>query len=637
MFKKHFIIAAMLSVLSLGTFAGFHTSRRVNNNDISQQVEAYTNGDADSYYSDISSSETGDDLLKELQALNNTKRQRTVGYSSMWSYYGQTDYDPNDRSKYIAFYQGTSGSQGEMNKEHVWPKSRGGNKVEGDIHMPRPTYSKDNSSRGNSFYVEGKNSSSGGWDPGATGMNETYRGDSARIIFYCVVADSNLSLVDKENDSTGNGTMGKLSDLLKWNLQYPVQDRERNRNEGCESIQGNRNPFIDHPEYACKIWGNYNDATKAICQGHMDDDTKTGKLTAYGTVEKTVYEIGQSFDPTGLTIAYTAPEEGATPVDVTCDVTWNPSKFTGSGQISVYAKYNGLSCLAATVTVKAQDSVETPELNTDYLFGFDNKNVNGLFYLNGEMASNNYALATTDNASKAATVRLEDAGNDQYYIKVTKSGGSAQYIESYVDGQYVDLRYSSSALTAWSYDTTNKVFTCEISGCTDETKNGTCFLCSYNAYTDLRISPISYVGQSSTYPGVLYPLSGGSGGGDIPVTTSLNVSGALVKTTYTVGETFDPTGLTVGYFDGTKLNNVTKSATWNLSVLNEVGTFEVKVSYGGIEKSCGNIQVNKAMEKKSSGGCRASITSNSSLIFILAGVGLFFTVRQVIRIKKKEQ
>ena len=61
--------------------------------------------------------------------------------------------------------------------------------------------------------------------------------------------------------------MGKLSDLLKWNLEYPVSQSEMNRNDGIflETPQNNRNPFIDHPSYACKIWGNTNESTRSIC------------------------------------------------------------------------------------------------------------------------------------------------------------------------------------------------------------------------------------------------------------------------------------------------------------------------------------------------------------------------------------
>lgn len=209
-------------------------------------------------------------LLKDLNALNSRKRTSTVGYKAMLNNPSKGFYvtDPGTGSNTITtFYSGrnNNGTSG-LNREHVWPDSRGGNQVENDIHMPRPTLLKENGSRGNSFYVEGKCKSSGGWDPAMEDFGlESYRGDSARIIFYCAIASTTLKLVDKEDDNTGNKTMGKLSDLLRWNLKYPVLEREMVRNEGAQSLQGNRNPFIDHPEYACKIWGNTNATTRQIC------------------------------------------------------------------------------------------------------------------------------------------------------------------------------------------------------------------------------------------------------------------------------------------------------------------------------------------------------------------------------------
>ena len=239
----------------------------------------WTNDDFGNYYSSIDFSSYST-LLDQLQDLNSTKRKRTVGYGSMWDYFDQTDYNPSNKSQYIAFYKGTPASRGEMNKEHVWPKSHGsGGRTDNDIHMVRPTLS-----RGNSFYVEGMNHSSNGWDPKTAGMNEQYRGQAARIIFYCVVADEKLSLVDTSYSSTTNANpdykMGKLSDLLKWNLQYAVDITELNRNNGTEDIQGNRNPFIDNPYLACAIWGNYNDNTRAICADYgVIVDPYTGDIT----------------------------------------------------------------------------------------------------------------------------------------------------------------------------------------------------------------------------------------------------------------------------------------------------------------------------------------------------------------------
>ncbi|MFP4478854.1 MAG: endonuclease [Candidatus Izemoplasmatales bacterium] len=38
-------------------------------------------------------------------------------------------------------------------------------------------------------------------------------------------------------------------------MQDPVDDFELNRNNVIYDYQGNRNPFIDNPEYVDLIWG----------------------------------------------------------------------------------------------------------------------------------------------------------------------------------------------------------------------------------------------------------------------------------------------------------------------------------------------------------------------------------------------
>ena len=91
-------------------------------------------------------------------------------------------YTDGKDGKLYAFYRGTLASSGSMNREHVWPNSRGGNYVERDPHMVRPTLTSDNSGRGNAFYNE-----SGNYDPGEFGAYQ-YRGICARIIFYCAVS-----------------------------------------------------------------------------------------------------------------------------------------------------------------------------------------------------------------------------------------------------------------------------------------------------------------------------------------------------------------------------------------------------------------------------------------------------------------
>jgi len=224
----------------------------------------------DNYYSTISNSETGNSLKYSLETLLKAERIARFDYDNLQSNaFPYTDVDPNrpNDGYIVSFYSGTpvKGYSG-MNKEHTWPKSHGGGKIDNDPHVIRPTLTSENSARGNQYFAEAPNI---GWDP-ASFKNEKYRGISARVIFYggVIGASSGLIIEDVERGQdagTGN-RMGKLGDLLKWNLEYPVDVSEIIRNETLDiSLDYNRNPFIDDPSLACRIWGDTNANTKQIC------------------------------------------------------------------------------------------------------------------------------------------------------------------------------------------------------------------------------------------------------------------------------------------------------------------------------------------------------------------------------------
>ncbi len=320
--KIALILTSFVLALSVGTFISVKNT----NNEAKVAFATYTNGDGATYYNSIDDSKSGNALLTDLRSLNLSKRKSTVGYSSMGTspsgQYKYTDYDPNYvkydsngqpyGTQISSFYTFTSATS--WNREHVWPNSHGGGSKgdagspypDADIHMPRPTVPAENSSRGNSFFVEGMNHSSNGWDPYTAGYSAESRGEAARITFYCTLVNSKLILAPNNTTPSGTDTvtgqsfgsghtMGNLETLIKWNINYPVSDREKNRNEGAEYLQGNRNPFIDHPEYACKIWGNVNNTIKSMCSnasyptaGHtagirVDDgyNIATSNTTAY--------------------------------------------------------------------------------------------------------------------------------------------------------------------------------------------------------------------------------------------------------------------------------------------------------------------------------------------------------------------
>ena len=326
-----------------------------------------------SYYSSVNLEATNTSLLNALHTLNSNKRTKMVGYSNMGTYYPQTDGDPNNSRNLIAFYSGTSATfsgnfSGNINREHVWPNSRGGGNVEGDIHMPRPTLKAENGSRGNSFYVEGKNSSTAGWDPAMETFGlEKYRGISARIIFYCAIADTSLTLIDKTTDSSSNKTMGKLSDLLKWNLEYEIDSTETQRNDAAQDIQGNRNPFIDDRSLACKIWGNTNTTTQAVCSSYTEEATPTSLTLKAGSAS-----IGEG--------GTTELEVSALPLGSSNSVKFtssNESVATVSSKGVVKAISAGDTVITATSTldetVKATITIHVKKVNSISVSGTPNK------------------------------------------------------------------------------------------------------------------------------------------------------------------------------------------------------------------------------------------------------------------------
>lgn len=381
--SKRFISLSLMFGLTAGLFASIFS--------INNQVEAvnasswtaYTHYDGATYYNDISDTLTGSSLTSALRTLNNSKKKRNGGYKALlnddfWARY--TDFDSNSSysqdtthnlpysNKIVSFYSGNVATNASgMNREHVWPNSKGGSLVEADSHMARPTLTSENSSRGNSFYVEGMKSTSQGWDPAMESWgDETYRGDAARIIFYCAMANGSLTLVDKSSDDNDNNTMGKLSDILRWNLTYGVKQREMNRNEAVEAIQGNRNPFIDHPEYACKIWGDTNSATREACGIAPTPSISVSKISATLDVGETTTISATSSDFSQ--ISWTTSNESVVSLSATSSDSGSNITLTATGvgnaTITAKATISGTEySKTCSVTVNGGADIESISLN----------------------------------------------------------------------------------------------------------------------------------------------------------------------------------------------------------------------------------------------------------------------------------
>jgi len=214
---------------------------------------------------------SGDDLRN---ALHEIIDDHTIhSYGSAHEYVDLLDEDPNNPDNVLLIYSQSSVPKttwGEYNREHIWPASLGTMQrpAKSDMHHIFAVDKNVNSSRGNKYFdncltnckshseAENAKYDDDSWEP-----PDNVKGDIARALFYMDVRyegtneEPDLVLT---NDITSGGCncMGRLETLLDWHEFDPVDDRERARNNLIFSqIQGNRNPFIDHPEWVRAIWG----------------------------------------------------------------------------------------------------------------------------------------------------------------------------------------------------------------------------------------------------------------------------------------------------------------------------------------------------------------------------------------------
>ncbi|MCF7912374.1 MAG: endonuclease [Candidatus Cloacimonetes bacterium] len=200
----------------------------------------------------------------------------------------EVDQDPENPDNIICFYSGFSypkswtdlGNKADYaalgtthdnswNREHVWSKSHGFPNMKtdiaySDVHNLRPEDRSVNSSKGDKDFdwggfpepeVADCFTDINSWQP-----PDRVKGDIARCIFYMATryegtdTPYDLEIVDYTN--TKDNLYGKLSTLLEWHKLDPPDEYERRRNQIIYTkYQHNRNPFIDHPEYAYAIWG----------------------------------------------------------------------------------------------------------------------------------------------------------------------------------------------------------------------------------------------------------------------------------------------------------------------------------------------------------------------------------------------
>lgn len=227
-------------------------------------------GDYTGYYEGANGL-TGNDLKSFLHNLIDDHTE--LSYGDLRDALQDSDEDPNNPNNIILLYTGNSVSSNwdsgsTWNREHVWPRSKGdlegaGGPAFSDMHHLRPADPSVNSSRGNLDFDNGgtlvSRTTDCYKDSDSFEPRDEVKGDVARMIFYMAVryegGSGELDLEISEQVDFGGPYIGVLSVLIQWHLDDLPDEFEMNRNDVIYSYQGNRNPFIDHPEFVELIWG----------------------------------------------------------------------------------------------------------------------------------------------------------------------------------------------------------------------------------------------------------------------------------------------------------------------------------------------------------------------------------------------
>ena len=230
-------------------------------------------------YYNSANGKTGDELKVALHDI--IKGHQVVSYNGLLNAFAYTDCKPNGKIWDIYSnieYSLNTGLCGEYeqegdcwNREHTWPQSwfNESTTPRSDLFHVYPTDGFVNGQRSNypygevnnPIYTSGNGSKLGpcvtsGYSGRVFEPIDEYKGDIARSYFYMSVR-----YYSEDSDWGTSGMTNKseikpwaMTMLLRWSDNDPVSDKEINRNNAVYGYQNNRNPFIDHPEYAHMIW-----------------------------------------------------------------------------------------------------------------------------------------------------------------------------------------------------------------------------------------------------------------------------------------------------------------------------------------------------------------------------------------------
>lgn len=340
---------------------------------------------------------------------------------------------------------GNQSSEGDCyNREHSFPSSWFNKSFPmfSDVHHLYPTDGRVNNFRSNHPFGEvgsatftSQNGSKLGSARSGLGYSGTvfepideFKGDLARAYFYMatryedVLSNWSSDMLDGSADQVYEDWA--LAMLMDWHSSDPVSQKEIDRNNNAQSFQGNRNPFIDHPEWVNAIWGegtpiislsdqssiNFGNVASGLSSVAQSYSVSASNLTAAVSITVPApfeLSIDQSTWSTSITISQSNAENG---INNTVYVRFSPTVENGN---TFNAQITHSSASAPTINRSVsgteQSAISNPNNLTLIAFqSFENSaNDNWLFTQNpteGTLTSSSDIWTVRDNLSGLNTM-----------------------------------------------------------------------------------------------------------------------------------------------------------------------------------------------------------------------------------------
>lgn len=580
------LLALLLCVVAAFTLVTAINPITVYAASINQSYVGEYNGN---YYDNLNTDLKGTQFRTELANLITTTHKNNPKYSGTgqgtlaWLF-ERADLDIAT-GKVVEIYTGnlTNGFTG--NREHVWPKQAGDafpekSEAGSDGHHLRPCNSTVNSSRGNKSFDE-VTSNVVKESNGTCYMDGTFfypgkgfRGQTARILMYVQTRwgdKYNLKFVLGDGHSK---TIGDIETLFKWHLEEPPTANEIYRNNAVADYQGNRNPFIDHPEYAAMIYcydgQSYNDELLNVLKNSNDPYNNLNKVEPTGI---TLSNSNLSLS-VGDTKQLTAT---VTPAGATSTVIWTTSNSSvatvSNGKVTAVGK--GTATITATSTenanVKATATVTVSTIAPTSIT-LSNSNVTlsvgDIEQITVKVSPTNAVSTVTwsTSDSSVATVsngKVTAVGKGTATITATSTENANIKAAATVTVKQLESIQITGSLTKTSYLLGDKI---DCGGVTAKAVYSDGSQVDITQQVEWETNDnSSNVTKNSTSIGFTY---GGKwyDAGAIKVIwpTGITVEGTADKTVYFPNQTFDPTGLSVKlvYSDDSTQAVLLDDCTW---------------------------------------------------------------------------